>query len=334
MKLISTRACVVVLFVLLGATGVQAQCPTLSVLDASCTLGDDCALTVTLDPSAIQVASVAATAISDKAIACSADCAPAAAASNASCTINDDICRFVVADLETPVTAFEAGPVASISFVCLEEGVHTVSLVDASLGTQDGNVVFPCTGMAVVSCLPAVCFAAADPAATFTGNMTADFSFTGGADNDPLLDNLTAPLVFASSTTNAMSGGSGDEVAYPVDLPASGVWYLWGRFYYPGAPGSNDANSFFVRLDGSTTLKKFGNNKSFFQTWHWDGDGNLEGGPPAPLALGTLAAGPHTLTVEKREVVPVPPRLDVICFTQSTTPPSDGLACAALGGCP
>jgi hypothetical protein len=47
-----------------------------------------------------------------------------------------------------------------------------------------------------------------------------------------------------------------------------------------------------------------------------------------------VSSGPHTITIEKREVTPTPPRLDVFCLTQSgTIPPTDAEACALLGGC-
>jgi N-acetylneuraminic acid mutarotase len=181
-----------------------------------------------------------------------------------------------------------------------------------------------------------VCFAAGGtaPAGTFGGAMTTGTQFTAGADDDPLLDNLTSPLVFANSSVNSTSsGGSPDKVTYTVVLPSSGAWHLWGRFYYPVLPGTNDANSFHARLDAQA-LKKFGNNKDFHRKWHWGGDGNKETGTPTAIALGNLSAGNHTLVIEKREVTPTPPRLDVLCFsTQATTPPSDAEACDA-GACP
>jgi hypothetical protein len=49
-----------------------------------------------------------------------------------------------------------------------------------------------------------------------------------------------------------------------------------------------------------------------------------------------VAAGSHTLVVEKREVNPagMQPRLDVVCLTKTTTPPTDQAASALLAaGC-
>jgi len=66
-----------------------------------------------------------------------------------------------------------------------------------------------------------------------------------------------------------------------------------------------------------------------------DGDGSIESGPLAPLALGTLPAGSHTIVVEKREVTPAgqQPRLDVLCFSKNgSTPPLDSDVVLSGGG--
>ncbi len=179
-----------------------------------------------------------------------------------------------------------------------------------------------------------VCLAAGrDPSAFLSNDMSTGFTYTSGDDDDLDNDNLTAPLLFANSARNSRRAGSRDTATYAVDLPTSAFWYLAGRFYYPGLPGSNDANSFNVRVDSSPRMK-FGNNKTQYRHWHFDGDGEEEYGALLPLPLGRLSAGPHTLVVEKREVQPRPPRLDIICF--STDPvqlPSDEEACQAIGGC-
>ena len=110
------------------------------------------------------------------------------------------------------------------------------------------------------------------------------------------------------------SADSPDAAAYLVELPEAGHWYAWVRVYYPGTPGSNDANSFFLQVDGGAPLK-LGNNRDYFQIWHWDGDGEIENGPPTALPLGHLGAGLHEIVIGKREVAPIPPRLDVIFLT-------------------
>ena len=141
--------------------------------------------------------------------------------------------------------------------------------------------------------------------------------------------------MFANSNTNANNGGSNDYVVYNnVNIPSTGTWYLWGRFYYPGAAGSNEANLFMVRVDAGT-LKKFGNNKDYFRKWHWGGDGNQETGIPTAVPLGNLSGGNHSVRIEKREVVSLKPRLDVFCITDDgVNPPTDSEACTMLGGCP
>lgn len=147
--------------------------------------------------------------------------------------------------------------------------------------------------------------AAADPTAERRGTMTSDAAYTAGDDDDAEADALTGELLFALSTSNALSGGSGDEVRYEVEVPTSAVWYLWGRFYYPGEPGSSDANSFVARVDAGSALT-FGNSTDHYRQWHWGGEPSTQSGAPQrALPLGQLTAGPHTLVIEKREVVPI-----------------------------
>jgi len=173
--------------------------------------------------------------------------------------------------------------------------------------------------------------AAFDPTAERWGAMTSDDTYAGGDDEDPLADSLASELIFPLSTSNSLTGGSGDRIKYRVSLPASGQWYLWGRFYWPGAPDSNDANSFFARVDGGSPLT-FGNNKDHYRRWHWGGDGATERGVPQALALGYLGEGEHTLAIEKRESVPIPPRLDVLVLTRSPTwQPTDEAALTTVG---
>ena len=82
-------------------------------------------------------------------------------------------------------------------------------------------------------------------------------------------------------------------------------------------------SAYEASIDDGAPLK-LGNNKDYFQQWHWDGDGNLENGEPVGLELPGVGAGVHTVTVKKREATPVPPRLDVLCFTKdAVTPPLD-----------
>ena len=38
-------------------------------------------------------------------------------------------------------------------------------------------------------------------------------------------------LAFAAGGGNEFTGGSGDEVSYLVEIPATGIWYLWAADY-------------------------------------------------------------------------------------------------------
>jgi N-acetylneuraminic acid mutarotase len=60
-----------------------------------------------------------------------------------------------------------------------------------------------------------ICFAPGSTPGVYSGAMTADTQYTAGADDDPSLDNLTSPLLFANSTVNATSLGT-DKVTYTV----------------------------------------------------------------------------------------------------------------------
>jgi hypothetical protein len=235
----------------------------------------------------------------------------------------------------------EVAPIAPrLDVVCFSPSAATPTDAEVCASSPDACAVPATTTTTIPSTtttttLPdadLLCVAAgSDPSAVFSGAMTTGTQFTGGADADALLDNLSTPLVFANSTTNASSAGS-TNVTYAFDVPSTTTWYLWGRFYYPGAPGSNDANSFFARVDAASAVK-FGNNLGQYRKWHWDGNGNTETGAPDPVNLGVLGAGPHTITVHKREVVANPPRLDVLCLSKHAVPPTDEDACLAAGAC-
>ena len=174
--------------------------------------------------------------------------------------------------------------------------------------------------------------AAAFPSALLKGEMAIGGEFSGGADADPRADAIATEQLYPASYTDAYDAHSGDEVEYTVTLSESAEWYLWGRFYYPGA--GNDANSFFVSVDGGEPLK-FGNNRDYFRQWHWDGDGRVDSGGREPLALGRLSAGRHSIAISKRESGDNPPQLDVLHFTTSPdVSPADEDAEAVLSECP
>lgn len=190
-------------------------------------------------------------------------------------------------------------------------------------------------------CMPgdpdAICmFAATDPSAIFFGAMTTGFDYTPSAappfnDEDSSLDALAPSLLYAESPQDSLAGGSGDEVSYSVVIPFAGNWALWGRFYYPGnSPG--DADSFSIRFDGSGPIA-FGDDAERLQEWHWDG--SADSGAAAPLNLGMIPEGVYELVVEKREVVPTAPRLDLLCLIRDRAdPPADHEALAlALARC-
>ncbi|HXV76777.1 MAG TPA: hypothetical protein VD788_10705, partial [Candidatus Polarisedimenticolaceae bacterium] len=176
--------------------------------------------------------------------------------------------------------------------------------------------------------------AATYPAVLLEGAMSTGLRFTHGSDADVHRDSLAPWVIFPDSSTSAFAAGSEDRAVYQIAVPVSGSWYLWGRFYYPSDGGDNGANSFFATVDGGRP-QRFGNNLGYFQRWHWDGDGNVEDGARSPLLLGFLEAGVHQLTIEKREVNPIPPRLDALFLTTDPTAvPDDATARTRLDVCP
>jgi len=177
-----------------------------------------------------------------------------------------------------------------------------------------------------------VYFPAGEADALF-GAMTTTAELAGGTDRDPAADSITDQLLYADSTLNSFVCCPGDAATYSFDWPGGDV-YAWGRFYYPGS-APNEANSFFISVNGGPR-EIFGNHRDHFQTWHWDGDGSVPDGlegPLRPIYLGSVPAGPLSLRIEKREVLPVgdQPRLDVVYLAQNAGDvPTDLAAIAAL----
>lgn len=134
----------------------------------------------------------------------------------------------------------------------------------------------------------------------------------------------------AINGTALASRHDSDATTFEVELPVAGRWYVWGRFYYPGQPGSNDPNSFWLRLDEGAE-QSFGNSLDLFQQWHWAGDGTVQHGEPQPLVLNVGAAGTHYITLRPREWPG--PMLDAIYLSTTTERPSDDEARRVLERC-
>ncbi len=219
--------------------------------------------------------------------------------------------------------------------VCTTDDLCRAGVCAGSDACADGETCNAATGRCELAPAASELWigAATDADVEFRGAMRAGTEFTGGADADPLADSVLSSLVYPDSATTTFGGGSGDEALYRIELAETGEWYLWGRFYYPGAPGGNDPNSFYVRVDGGQR-RIFGNNLNRFRRWHWDGEGRIQDDPPRPVALGVLEAGEHLLVVEKREAGPTLPRVDVLYLTHDPGDvPNDERARQALVHC-
>lgn len=143
------------------------------------------------------------------------------------------------------------------------------------------------------------------------GDMTTSTDYNQGA--------INTNLVYTNNTYwNTNNSSQADYAEFSVDIPESGAWYAWGRFYYPGvtAQPTNDPNSFWISIDGGSAYV-LGNRTDIDNTWHWD---NNEG---QPISLGTLSAGTHTLKVWNREAKEtttekLSPRLDMLLLTKDS----------------
>ncbi len=116
-----------------------------------------------------------------------------------------------------------------------------------------------------------------------------------------------------SSSENGSECTQESFAEYSVELPVSGEWHLWGRFYYPGTAENADSNSFWVSIDGGEP-QILGGRMDAYQQWHWDGNDGK------PLALGCLEAGSHRLQVWNRHESgqeDLSPRLDLMMLTNN-----------------
>jgi len=114
-----------------------------------------------------------------------------------------------------------------------------------------------------------------------------------------------------------------------VQIVTPARYFLWARAFFPGAVGSNDANSWWLCI--GATCRKLGNNLERFGAWHWAGSGDSESGAIAPVDLGILAAGEYDVAVRVRETLPVAPSIDVYYLSNNPTiSPTDADATATL----
>ncbi|MBD3392552.1 MAG: hypothetical protein GF418_10730 [Chitinivibrionales bacterium] len=125
---------------------------------------------------------------------------------------------------------------------------------------------------------------------------------------------LAPKAIYGTNGSTSGASASLSKAEYDIDVPVDGTWYFWARLKYEGGM----ANSFWVDIDGGDAMR-FGNGESQFSQWHWEGfmeEGHVD--------LGSLTAGPHTLTVYCREPAD-DCLLDVICLTtEESYEPSDG----------
>ena len=121
----------------------------------------------------------------------------------------------------------------------------------------------------------------------------------GSSGNGNILLSVENGTLQNGATLKSATGSNGAQVGYCISLnssikfnisiPASGNWYVWGRFYF--LDGNHD--SFRIQIDNGT-IYTFGNSTPWNQ-WTWQGNGLNY------LSLGYLSSGQHTLTIMGRE---------------------------------
>ena len=103
------------------------------------------------------------------------------------------------------------------------------------------------------------------------------------------------------------------QVVYEVNIPETGLYFVWGRLAYPGEI-ANNPNSFFVAID-DTLPQVLGNVERKGVTWRWEGQRSLQAVP-----LGNLVKGRHLLKVWSREAMisrQSVPYLDMLLVTNN-----------------
>jgi hypothetical protein len=98
-------------------------------------------------------------------------------------------------------------------------------------------------------------------------------------------------------------------------ISGTGVKHFWGYLYYKG--GGNEANSFYLCIDGDCT--QFGNRKDAWGEWHWDGNGHKETGQNS---LKLELNGHHILELRARETYPTPPSIQAIYIADTPDVPT------------
>ncbi len=102
------------------------------------------------------MAAVAATLVLSPETPCGASCTNGPTAPDASCALNQDNCRFTVADAAFPIVAFTNGSIALMDVLCNSPGTFAIGLADHTVSDTLG-VLVPnvCVTPGEVVCVPA-----------------------------------------------------------------------------------------------------------------------------------------------------------------------------------
>ncbi len=140
---------------------------------------------------------------------------------------------------------------------------------------------------------------------------------SGNTSNGNIVINTESCNLQGDVHLKAKSGSVGSKVLYflnssstakiTINFPKSGQWYAWGRMLFESSGKSR--NSLYIQIDNGKKLVFGDDNKSVYDTWHWEGNRS------AKLNLGNLSAGNHTITIYGREIGSGTVLLDRVLFT-------------------
>jgi parallel beta-helix repeat protein len=121
---------------------------------------------------------------------------------------------------------------------------------------------------------------------TIPGNVMLFRGMDGTLSGDVRLGTMTGMRSTRSLYFVGTKGGS----TFTINIPKSGIWYLWARMYYMS---SGEKNSFFAIVKGQSYV--LGDDDNKYNKWHWDGFGGRG------INLGNLNEGNISVVIAGRE---------------------------------
>ncbi len=118
-----------------------------------------------------------------------------------------------------------------------------------------------------------------------TGNIllaAEDGTLSNGANLTQVVGSASDKVVYYTSLNS--------NIKFKVNIPKTGTWYVWGRFYFP----DETHKSLAIQIDNNE-MYPFGNGDNPYSEWNWQANRTSN------LKLGNLSAGQHTITIWGKE---------------------------------